>query len=55
MPHNLEKSPTWFLHLISNVKTKWEIFFNFVAFSEYINFKQGVPTKLDDCIRILIW
>ena len=36
--HKIKKKiPTWFWHLLSNVKTKSEIVLHFVAFLEYLN------------------
>ena len=42
---NLKKISHLFLKLLSNFKSKWEIFQMFLAFSEYLNFEKMVDRK----------
>ena len=50
-PQNFSKSPSYLLFYVVPVKSKVEISQNFVAFSEYMNFMQGICSK----IPFLFW
>ena len=46
------------MNLLSNVKTKWVFFFNFVAFSEYLNyilFLMGTFVKLQESDKMGVY